>query len=242
MNKLTETAQVYFSYVLEYQWNNLNSFSKKSMQKILDAEFEKLELENVTIFSDYKKYPKQRVEGAICTYNKKTYILFMATNSTLDWITNFIFFKKKVPYNNVNPKIKVHSGYHNRYQLNSIRTKILLEITKYHYKNIIVSGYSMGGGLAPICAVDIGYNFPKKNVSCFALAGPRVGNKAFVNSIDKYVDAHHYGYGNDPVIKVAPKLFGFRHLNNKLHYGEKQKWWKFKTKHHLPDNLFSSIN
>lgn len=240
--ELLYAFQVYFSYVIKYQWENLKSFSKDSINKIKESGIELVPLEDIVLISDYKKYPRQRVEGAICTYKQKTYVLFMATNSTLDWVTNLFFFIKKVPYNNTNRKVKVHSGYINRYQLNSVRTKILLELANRKYSNkVIVLGYSMGGGLAPICAVDIAYNFPDKEVTCFAFAGPKVGNKAFVNSVDKRCKASHYSYGNDPVVKVPPKLFGFVNLKNEFHYGEKQKWWKINLKHHLPDNMYFSI-
>ncbi len=241
IEKLKLTTKLYFSYVLRYQWSTLKDISKESMKKIMDSGFEPLNLKNTLLFSDYKENPKKRLEGIIGEYEDTIYVLFMATNSFHDWLTNFFFFKKKVPYNNVDPRIMVHSGYLNRYQLNSIRTVILLNIAKRTNKKVIVSGYSMGGGLAPICAVDIGINFPAKEVTCFSLAGPKVGNKQFIDSLDYYIDSYHFSCSNDPVVKVPPKIFGFRHIKERIHFGEKVKWWKLNWRDHLPHKMFFHI-
>ena len=236
---ILKAAKIYFSYVIEHQIDTLTEDSLKSVQKIINSGFEKTAIEDIVLFSDYKRNPKKRIEGAIVVYEGKAYILFMATNSKLDWVTNLIFFKKTIPYNNVrNRKIKVHSGYMKRYTLNSVRTSILLWLAEHkEIKEVVVAGYSMGGGLSPICAVDVAYNFPDKKVYCYAFAGPRVGNEAFIKSVEKRVEAIHFSYGNDIVTKVPPKCFGFRHLTNQVHYGPEKKWWKLSIKEHYPHNL-----
>lgn len=240
---ILKAAKIYFSYVIEHQINTLSEDSLKSVQKILDSGFEKIAMKNVVLFSDYKRNPKKRIEGAIVVHEEVAYILFMATNSKLDWITNLIFFKKSIPYNNVrNRKIKVHSGYMKRYTLNSVRTSILLWLAKHEeIKKVVVTGYSMGGGLSPICAVDVAYNFPDKKVYCYAFAGPRVGNEAFIKSVEKRVEAIHFSYGNDIVTKVPPKKLGFSHITNQVHYGPRKKWWKLSIKAHYPHNLLLPI-
>jgi triacylglycerol lipase len=249
---IRNTSRSYFSFVVKNYYDPqendpksgmLTGPVKESVEKIIDSGFSPSYFESEILFSDFKKNPKKRLEGCICTLGDTQYIFFMATNTIHDWLTNLFLFKKKVPYNNVHRKVKVHSGYVNRYTLNSVRTKILLETAKNtNIKNIIVSGYSMGGGLAPICAVDLGYNFPDKKVTCLAFAGPRVGNKKFVESVEKYTeDSLNLIYRNDAITKAPPKLFGFKHIKNRIFFSEERKWWKLNFKDHLPDRMFFTV-
>lgn len=196
--------------------------------------------DKVIRFSDYGK-KRASIEGGYFIFGGTAYIMFEASNSNLDWITNFIFFKKRIPYNNVkNRKIKVHSGYMDRYTLNSVRTNILLWLARQSDVNkVVVIGYSMGGGLAPICAVDVAYNFPDKEVKCIALAGPRVGNEAFIKSLENRVESVHFTYGNDTVPMLPPKLFGFSHITNRKIYNKKK--WRIHFKDHNKLKLFECI-
>ncbi len=245
LKKIKTSALLYFSYVVNYQMKNLSKKSKKSVEKILETQIDFPLLKNIEVFSDYKKNKKRRLEGACVVHKEKMYILFMASNSFQDWLSNLLYFKKKIPYNNVkNRKIKVHRGYIKRYTLNSVRTKILLFVAKHKdIKEIIVTGYSMGGGLAPICAVDLAYNFPEKEVSCIAMAGPRIGNRAFINSLEKRVSSVHISYGYDPIVKIPPRLFGFKHISKRLHYesDKKRRFWKIDINDHYPDKIFKKI-
>jgi triacylglycerol lipase len=241
IEKIMQTARNYFTYVKRHQYSLLKGAPKASFDTLIHMGMEEnYHLPGMTIFSDYRKGRKKRIEGAFVKEKDTLHIFFMATNTNLDWITNLFFFKKRVPYNNVkNREVKVHSGYCKRYTLNSIRTKILLYTAKNpDIKNVIVSGYSMGGGLAPICAVDVAYNFPKLNVSCLSFAGPRVGNKAFLDSIiNQGVQFKHFAMTNDIVPKLPPKLFGFKHPDSKARYGKKT-WIGLSVRDHYPDRLF----
>jgi hypothetical protein len=195
---------------------------------------------NIKSFSDYGR-KRISVEGGYVIFGGIAYMMFKPSNSLLDWIVNFVFFKKKIPYNNVkNRKIKVHSGYMERYTLNSVRTNILLWLAKKNDVNeVVVIGYSMGGGLAPICAVDIAYNFPEKKVKCIALSSPRVGNKSFIKSLEKRVESVHFTYGNDAVPMLPPKLFGFEHISKRKIYNKKK--WRIHFKDHNKNKLFNCI-
>ncbi len=243
LEKIKEASVVYLSYVLKYQYEKLNKRSKDSIDRILESGVEPVEFGDIELFSDYKKDPKKRVEGAFIRIKEKLYVVFMASNSWQDWISNLFFFKKKIPYNNVkNRKIRAHSGYIKRYTLNSVRTRILLWTADYsEIEDITVIGYSMGGGLAPICSVDLAYNFPDKKVHCIAMAGPRIGNRAFAKSIESRVDTIHISYGADPVVKVPPRLFGFRHLDTRLHLGKEYPFWRIKIEDHYPDKIYEKL-
>lgn len=98
---------------------------------------------------------------------------------------------------------------------------------------IIVGGYSQGGGLAPICALDMQYNFNPPSIECIVLNAPRVFNKAGQESYNKRVpNTQRYVWGNDIVSKAPPTLFGFRHIGTEKHFGPKKEWWKFNIEDH----------
>jgi len=225
------------SYIKKYQMDILSGKPKESVEKI---DMSVKEYSNEILFSDRKTIGFwHRIEGILMEDHLHTYVVFMATNRLWDWLTNLNFFKKSIA-SQEDKKIKIHRGYSDRYMLDNVRTKILLYLAESGKKNVIVSGYSMGGGLAPICALDLASNFPNKEIHCVAMAGPRVGNKHFVKYVDEHVDAINLIYGNDAVTKVPPPLFGFKHVNKK-HYGPKRCWWKFKVLDHMPHNLFNEI-
>lgn len=240
---LSTIAQVYYTYIRRHQYDKVNERSRDSIDTMHEKGMRELsDLPPMEIFQDYPDGHKQRVEGAMVIYQNTLYVLFMATNTTWDWITNVLYFQKRIPYNNVrNRSVRVHSGYMKRYTLNSIRTRILLYVASHpEIQQVVVTGYSMGGGLAPICAVDLAYNFPEKQVQCLAMAGPRVGNRAFVQSVNDLTESLHISYGDDIVVRLPPKIFGFTHLYNSMVFGN-PRWWRLSVSDHYPDRLFQFL-
>lgn len=154
------------------------------------------------------------------------------TFNSLDWFHNFLFGKKVVPYEGTNKEIKIHSGFYLKYF--SVRDWIHNEI-KHHYLkdgvgNIVVSGHSQGGSLSTVCSVDLQYNFdiPDNNIFCISIAGARVGNKHFKDSYNMRVPfSVILKYGWDIVPNLPPKIFGYRHVGNKIYFKRTEKFlWK----------------
>jgi hypothetical protein len=127
------------------------------------------------------------------------------SNEVKDWITNFTFFLKslhfrKPEYARSGSPIKAHSGYLSGYE--RIREKVLSCITS---TNVLVVGFSMGGGIAPLIAVDIQYNKNVEKLTCVGFSGAKIWNKAGMISYNKRVPASFaISYSNDIVFKVVP--------------------------------------
>ncbi|RPF48863.1 lipase (class 3) [Hydrogenoanaerobacterium saccharovorans] len=155
-------------------------------------------------------------------YIKKPHltISFRGTDSKKDWLTDFTFWKKIIPYGNTNSKIKVHTGFINAYKSTGIRNEIHKLIpSDIHY--IRVTGHSYGAALAVLCAVDLQYNFPSKDYEVFLYGCPRVGNNAFKKSYNKRVfKTLRIENGNDIVTKIPFATLGYRHVGIKLHIGK----------------------
>lgn len=162
-----------------------------------------------------------------------------------DWGYNFDF-KKVVlyqnkkwndgkfvnPYENVNPKIKVHQGFLECYM--KVRANIHDKLENSHYDSVIISGHSLGGGITQACAIDIQFNFEHLNITSVPISAPKFGNKHFVKSYNKRVP-HTYRlvHSNDMVTKVPPSWMGYRHVNNLFHFAKVGFW-------HIITNLFGN--
>lgn len=116
-------------------------------------------------------------------------IVFKGTDSRQEWIQNFMFCKKKIPYNSDDTHIKVHSGFIDVYNSDKVRERILSLVPK-SAKHIKVTGHSRGGALAVLCSFDLKQSFPNKDVETYIYGCPRVGNKAFSKSYDKNFPKH----------------------------------------------------
>lgn len=147
-----------------------------------------------------------------------------------DWRTNFSFFFKRWirhPLARRNSHVRVHGGYITGYM--RIREEILKLVPSCGF--VLVTGYSMGGGLAEIIALDIAMNRFQSHIRCLNVDGPKVWNKAGAMSFAKRVtDSLHIKYGNDIVTKIPPF---YRSGAAKYHIGPKEKWWKMSIQDHL---------
>jgi predicted lipase len=175
------------------------------------------------------------------------YIVFRGTDGLFEWISNFQFFKRDIPYEGTNPKIKVHSGFMDQYRFirDYVHDSVEAFINKGG-KQIIISGHSRGAATATLCAVDIQFVYGDRlEIACVPVASPRVGNREFKRSYDKRVpDTYRYVYRNDIVTKVPTLCMGFVHVAKKLWLSEPKRrnkilyFWKYLLgdhKDHYPE-------
>lgn len=181
------------------------------------------ELENIRLISN----AEWDVAGFIATQGNKIIITFQGSNSSIDWTkVNFKFWKKIIPYNNTNPKIKVHAGFISAYK--SVRDEVLKLVSAYDKPEIWCFGHSLGAAMATLVALDVQYNFPGKTIKAVVSGSPRVGSKRFSESYNRRVpDTIRIVNGNDPVTRLPPPLFNYRHIGKYLHIGSKRHWWVF---------------
>lgn len=167
------------------------------------------------------------IEGAVFQNDPSTaWIVFRSTDSTENWIVNFVFAKKSIAYANQASKIRVHLGFLADY-IGYARGFIHAWLADHpEVKNVFAAGHSLGGALATLCAVDLQYNFGDRftsqdSVECVTFGSPRVGNQAFVESFNRRVpQTFRYRYANDLVTHLPPVAFGFRHVSKTLQLGK----------------------
>ena len=190
---------------------------------------------------------KTGIEGYTKIDNGIFIVVVKASNEDIDWVTDFSIWdlnkfwkglRKYYPYGDPkNTKVRIHQGFAKGYMV--VRESIHEAFKKSNCSYVFVTGYSMGGGVAPIVALDLQYNFnlSEDKVSC-GFCGPRCFNKAGVESFNKRVPKSiFFKYGNDIVTKLPPPMLGFKHAGIlKLQFGNKERWWKMSIKDHADFN------
>lgn len=177
-------------------------------------------------FNDKKKFenPLTDTEGRTGIYEDYFVIDFYGTDSMKDWIFNLNIVKKVMPYGNKKSRIRVHNGFIKAYR--SVKDELLGRFIDSGKKKVFISGFSMGGALATLAAVDFQYNLDVE-IKVVTTGSPRIGNHAFAKSYNKRVpDTTRYKYGNDIVTSLPPWLFFYKHVKTKKHIGPSFYWWQ----------------
>ncbi|MGN1121761.1 MAG: lipase family protein [Eubacteriales bacterium] len=178
-------------------------------------------------------------ECYVRTREGETIIAFRGTDSHLNWHNNFLFAKRVIPYGNPDSGIRVHEGFLKTYK--SVRKQIHALIPSGSCR-VTVTGHSLGAALAVLCAVDVQYNFPQKDVQAYVFGCPRVGNAAFARSYNKRVfKTLRVSNGNDIVTKVPPALLGYRHVGINIHTGALRLPFAFSFTAHEPRNYYRCL-
>ena len=143
-----------------------------------------------------------------------------------DWLTNFC----AVSYSD-----KTYGAFHKGYFIafNNFMRYLLDSgyLHTYNYKEVVITGYSMGGGIAKVAACLFHSYFISKNFKLYAVSmeGPKSINKR-ANSVCKQhtnIKLFTIRNGNDIVTKIP---FNFVDGGTVIQIGEKREWWKLGIK------------
>ncbi len=190
------------------------------------------------------------VEGYTTIDNDTFIVVFKCSNEERDWYTNFNFFhepnlfttlftKKVYPYGNPSDsKVRFHGKYAQGYM--AVRGYVWSAYQKSGLKEVFVCGYSMGAGVAPICALDIQYNFKlaESEVGC-GFSGPRCVNKAGQISYNNRVPlTYSLMYGRDFIAMIPPEWLGFYPVGEQHTFTDPDRkyFFPFSIKDHIEYN------
>tara|TARA_B000000477_G_scaffold2994_1_gene2803 strand:+ start:21309 stop:22025 length:717 start_codon:yes stop_codon:yes gene_type:complete len=142
--------------------------------------------------------------------NNAVFITFRGSSSIDDW-------KHDLDTRTENPKdnIKIHKGFFDQYM--SVKDKIYKTIQQINkninLENIHISGHSLGGALAYVCAVDIHLVTNNPNIRVLTIGSPRPGNKDFANYFNNNIrESVRYKNKNDIITKM-PLTSKFKHVH-----------------------------
>jgi triacylglycerol lipase len=172
-------------------------------------------------------------------------IVFRGSESSFDWDTNFATQQERAEFDRriiqgeivaAEDKEKVypyesgsssnalmHRGFVAAYF--SVRDEIHAYIENNPVSAAVVTGHSLGGALATLCAVDIQYNFSNKlqSIEAFTYGSPKVGNAGFRDSFNRRVpNSYRFVHGMD-IVPELPRWWqgGYQHVDREFRIGRR---------------------
>ena len=167
------------------------------------------------------------------------YVVFRGSNADRDWWTNLDFAQwsavtdavldnKQLDYPAIygesSSGVKMHTGFTKAYL--AVRSQLHSMIKRSEVTHWIVTGHSLGGALAKLCAVDLQYNFsPAVSVEVYTFGAPRVGNRAFADSYNRRVPSTwRFVNGNDVVSGLPRRWQNYRHVDTRIRFKVGFSW------------------
>jgi triacylglycerol lipase len=187
---------------------------------------------------------KTDTQGAILPDGAGITIVFRGSESSFDWDTNFATRQERAEFEqqiiqeaiiDTEDKEKIypyegasssgalmHRGFVTAYF--SVRDEIHNYIRSRDLSSATVTGHSLGGALATLCAVDIQYNFSKKVplIELYTFGAPKAGNDGFRNSFNERVpNSYRFVNGMDLVAELPRWWQGYRHVDKEFRIGQR---------------------
>jgi hypothetical protein len=125
-------------------------------------------------------------------------VAFTGTYDRYDWIADFNF-KLESPSAYNFPDVKLHAGYYSDYL--DIREELMKWWKNLGFSTLLVTGFSMGGALGSICALD----FSKEaDVVHYSFASPRCGDPVFAKEYNERVKTGYRIFNTEDIVPAFP--------------------------------------
>jgi len=156
-------------------------------------------------------HPETDTQGVILHNADEIIVIFRGTTNARDWLTNVKI--RKAPADWLLKDVGVHRGF--LAALRSVKAevrRVVQELRVITDKRLTITGHSLGGALAMLCALDLedGYE-PVHEVVTFGQ--PRVGDAAFRDYYNTLLGARTIRVVNqiDAVTRLPLWVMGYRH-------------------------------
>lgn len=203
--------------------------------------FSGIQFDGITVKPILLSDPKTDTQCAILQDGATAIIVFRGSESSQDWETDFNtrlertqFDQKVIQDLIVEPKEKtypysgasrsgalMHRGFVAAYF--SVRDQIHDYIRNSAVSSLVITGHSLGGALATLCAVDIQYNFSDKvTIETYTYGAPKVGNDGFQDSYNQRVpNSYRIVHGMDLVPELPRWWQGYRAVDKEIRIGQR---------------------
>ena len=170
--------------------------------------------------AEYISSDETDAECSVKIINQTIFVVFKFTDSKKDWEHNIRFLPDTIKYHCL--EFKVHKGFWEQFISiwDEVRSTVsnMLDNHDGYVKDLVFTGYSLGGGLSQIASYLYKADFTitiDKPFRTVIFASPRTGNRSFMNIIDN--DVYHVFYRNDPVPSAVPLFLGYCDPSHVLH-------------------------
>lgn len=145
--------------------------------------------------------------GFLLTSPQANILMFRGTQRQAEWLGNILALLS--PYRDPSSNAELGSVHYGIYDFYStFLAKPVAEAVKSldFQKPLLISGHSLGAGLATFAAMDLALLYPKlkPQIQLYAYAGPRVGNKAFIEAHSKLIPNHYRVVNLADMIPLLP--------------------------------------
>ncbi|KAL4172870.1 hypothetical protein KRP22_008031 [Phytophthora ramorum] len=176
-------------------------------------------LEGVVVVED----AKDNFQGLV-GYSRLYDALVVAFRGSMDvtnWLDNLTFLKRRA-YTQF-PGVMVHEGFYWAYR--SVATQVLATLHKlrqlHPHASLIVTGHSLGGAVAAICAFELEYIEKMTVRALYTFGKPRVGNTNFSARLrNASMEVYRVTHFQDAVPHLPPTWTGFEHTTEEIFYDE----------------------
>lgn len=209
-------------------------------QKVYEN-FSSLKFDGITVKPILISEPKTDTQCAILAEGTTAIVVFRGSESSEDWETDFntkldraqfdqnvvqgLIVKtqeKTYPYaGSSRSGALMHQGFVTAYF--AVRDPIHDYIKTNSITNVVVTGHSLGGALATLCAVDIQYNFSNTvTIEAYTYGAPNVGNDGFRDSYNQRVpNSYRIVHGMDLVPELPRWWQGYRAVDKEIRIGQR---------------------
>jgi len=142
--------------------------------------------------------------------NKILFFVFRGTKGYADIATDFKF--PLIPFATKGGKTYAHMGFVNAYL--SIASQLTIDMSKYAYYDIILTGHSLGGALATIAASTTMFPYRTYVVT---FGSPKVGDKKFKEAYKLNVPHSIRVVFEADIVPLMPPFSQFKHVHGELH-------------------------
>lgn len=154
--------------------------------------------------------------GYIIESKDSIVVSFRGTRSNPDWIADASIAQTYFPYTRV--KLGIHSGFAGIYS--ACRQQVINILNSLDSsKQLFITGHSLGGALAVLCALDTAVNTAYKNPVMYNFGSPRVGNSKFVQAYNEIINDSMRIVNTNDIVSILPPAAVRPPLSNELlHY------------------------
>lgn len=194
--------------------------------------------------------------------NDEHIVVFRGTKGLTDWRTNIRFsrelFQIRKPANAISnqptsrqilpaeqimpvdiegndlaeiaPRAQMHNGFVDAYM--SIQNEIHRYVDRHRPKRLVMTGHSLGGALATLCAIDFQLTYKgRHDIALYTYGSPRVGNPAFRELVNEHIpESYRIVHGVDFVPGLPAIWSGYRHVNSVYRIGNRFNWRFFSSR------------
>ncbi|KAK9814603.1 hypothetical protein WJX72_008506 [[Myrmecia] bisecta] len=164
-------------------------------------------------------------------------IAFQGTTQKRDWLTDF---KGWLDADDLAPVVQqefpqatVHSGFLD--SLQSVTTKApspeynIVDVLNYLSggatpAHILITGHSLGGGLATLAAMWATIQWPEADVTCVTFGSPQTGNTDWARAYRTYVGRQYRFVYKKDVVPALPPVDSYSHVDNGTWAPDATEW------------------